>query len=86
MSQATFIVSSVCAPHELSIQLPDLKSRLSACMIFHVHGVTDREKIQALQLRAKSRGFHLPEDVGVFLLRRFPRNMVDLFHCLETLI
>ena len=84
-STAILIFSSHCAPYELALALPDLKSRLAACLIFHMTPLTDQEKIAALQLRAKYRGFYLPDDVGLFLLRRCPRHMSDLFHCLDRL-
>ena len=46
---------------------------------------SDEEKLQALQLRAKLRGFELPEDVGRFLLKRLDREMRTLFMTLDQL-
>ncbi|MCK4588174.1 MAG: DnaA regulatory inactivator Hda, partial [Gammaproteobacteria bacterium] len=39
----------------------------------------------ALQLRAKTRGFELTEEVGLFLIRRSARDMVSLFALLDKL-
>ncbi len=41
--------------------------------------------LQALQLRARQRGFELPEDVGRFLLKRLDREMRTLFMTLDQL-
>ena len=41
--------------------------------------------LQALQLRARLRGFELPEDVGRFLLKRLDREMRTLFMTLDQL-
>ncbi len=43
------------------------------------------KKILALQLRAKLRGFELPEDVGRFVLKRLDREMQTLFKTLDEL-
>ncbi len=45
----------------------------------------DEEKLLALQLRGKLRGFELPEDVGRFLLKRLDREMRTLFMTLDQL-
>ncbi|GAB1103251.1 MAG: hypothetical protein Sw2LagTSB_11380 [Shewanella algae] len=41
--------------------------------------------MQALQLRARIRGFELPEDVGRFLLNRLARDLRTLFDVLDRL-
>lgn len=65
--------------------LPDLASRLAACVAFQVKPLTDEEKILALRQRAKHRGLELPLEVGQFLLNHFPRDMSALFNVLERL-
>ena len=47
--------------------------------------LSDEDKLQALQLRARLRGFELPEDVGRFLLKRLDREMRTLFDTLDQL-
>jgi len=69
----------------LSIALADLKSRLAWGLVFRLHDLSDADKIAALRLRAKVRGFELSEKVGEFLLRRFPRDMNSLFALLDEL-
>jgi DnaA family protein len=59
--------------------LPDLKSRFMASTLFTVQSLTDPQKIQALQSRAKRRGLELSEEVGRYLLNHYPRYTQDLF-------
>ncbi|CAM4183293.1 DnaA inactivator Hda [Serratia silvae] len=72
-------------PRQLNLHLPDLASRLDWGQIYKLQPLSDEEKLQALQLRAKLRGFELPEDVGRFLLKRLDREMRTLFMTLDQL-
>jgi len=67
------------------IALPDLKSRLAWGLAFQLTGLSDADKLQALQRRAHGRGFDLPDEVGAYLLRHYHRDMVALFDLLERL-
>lgn len=79
------VVTASCAPAELSIALPDLKSRLSHGLIYHLHALNDQQKLYALQQRATFRGFDLSEEVVSYLLKRCPRSMIELFDLFERL-
>ena len=46
---------------ELPVKLPDLKSRLTLALVFQMRGLSDEDKLRALQLRASRRGLHLTE-------------------------
>lgn len=81
----SLIVSSHNLPNHLPFILPDLQSRLSAGITYHLKPLSDAEKIIALQLRAKTRGFMLPDEVGRYLINRYPRDMKRLFEVLEIL-
>ncbi|WP_034916335.1 MULTISPECIES: DnaA inactivator Hda [Erwinia] len=72
-------------PRQLNLTLADLASRLDWGQIYRLHPLSDDDKVQALQLRAKLRGFELPEDVGRFLLKRVDREMRQLFATLDQL-
>lgn len=72
-------------PRQLNLYLPDLASRLDWGQIYRMQPLSDEEKLQALQMRAKLRGFELPEDVGRFLLKRLDREMRTLFTTLDQL-
>jgi len=79
------ILSGNLPPAAMTIQLPDLRSRLGWGLIMQVHELEDADKIQTLQHHAKKRGFHFPSHVGRFLINRCSRNMHDLFHLLNHL-
>jgi DnaA-homolog protein len=65
--------------------LPDLASRLTWGMTFQLHALNDMQKIAALQLRARSRGIELPDEVAQYLIKQVPRDMHTLFAVLERL-
>lgn len=71
--------------NELGLALHDLVSRLNWGISFQMQELTDDEKLQALFLRAKARGLHVPENVAQYLLRHWPRDMASLFGALEKL-
>ncbi|VFS52894.1 DnaA-homolog protein hda [Budvicia aquatica] len=72
-------------PRQIDLSLPDLASRLDWGQIYKLQPLSDDDKLQALILRAKLRGFELPEDVGRFLLKRLDRDMRTLFATLDHL-
>ena len=73
------------APRQLNLTLPDLASRLDWGQIYKLYPLADEDKLQALQARARLRGFEMPEDVGRFLLKRLSRDMRTLFDTLDKL-
>ena len=79
------ILASNKAPQQLECKLADLKSRLQWGLVMPVKELTDDEKVLALSMRAHLRGFDLPEEVGLFLLKRYSRNMHDLISIFEKL-
>lgn len=79
------LVAAVLGPRELPVSLPDLASRLQWGATFHIHSLTDAEKQQALQFRARARGLELSDEVAYFILQRLPRDMNALFLQLHRL-
>ncbi|WP_417662982.1 DnaA regulatory inactivator Hda [Pseudomonas sp.] len=79
------LLSANTSPRELKIKLPDLKSRLTLALVFQLQGLSDEDKLRALQLRASRRGLHMSEEVGRFILTRGERSMNSLFDLLEQL-
>jgi len=84
-SQTRLVIVGHAALKQMPWVLPDLLSRLSACVIFQVKTLSDEQKILALQQRAKNRSLELSVDVGQYLLNRYPRDMRLLFNTLEKL-
>lgn len=79
------LVGADASPLYINIQLPDLKSRLSLGVAYHLEELEDDQKIEALMMRAHARGLELSRNVGQFLLSHCPRNMTKLFSTLEIL-
>lgn len=84
-SGTRFIVSATSTPTQLPCQLPDLQSRLAWGLVFQMKGLTDEQKVLALQMRASYRGLELSREVAQYLLRRYPRDMSVLFNVLNRL-
>jgi DnaA family protein len=72
-------------PAQVAFGLPDLKSRLTSSAVFAVRELNDEEQLEALELRARLRGFELPAETARYLQRRFPRDMRSLCEVLDTL-
>lgn len=83
--RAKLVIASRLAPASLKLRLPDLESRLLGGLVFTLHALDELEQTRALQLRAKLRGFDLPEDTASYLLRRLPRDMATLCKFLDEL-
>lgn len=79
------LMSAKIVPKQLTCVLSDLQSRLSSALILEIKDLTDQEKIQALKMRAASRGLFLSEEVTHYLIHHYSRNMRDLFCVLEKL-
>lgn len=79
------VIAASAPPRQLGVALPDLASRLTWGMTFHVSGLDDGGRLEALQLRARVRGMQLPDEVARYILHRGPRRLEALFEALETL-
>jgi DnaA family protein len=79
------LVSAVTAPAQAGFRMPDLASRMAAGAVYRLQRLSDEEWLQALQQRARWRGFDLPEDTGRYLLGRVERGAASLFGLLDRL-
>ncbi len=84
-SKTRFLVAAANPPRALGIQLPDLVSRLGWGLVFQVNPLADSEKVAALKLRARHRGFDLSDEVARFIIHRGTRDMGNLFSLLHKL-
>jgi DnaA family protein len=82
---ARLVVTASVSPAALSVELPDLASRLSWGLTLHLADNDDAAKLAILQLRAGNRGLELSEEVGNYLLKRCERDMESLIQLLERL-
>jgi DnaA family protein len=79
------VIASDVSPRQLQVQLPDLLSRLQSGVVFQMQALEDADKLLALQLRARQRGFELSDEVAFYVLQRNERSMRGLFELLECL-
>ena len=79
------VVAAATAPGEAPFHLPDLASRLKSGGVFRVQSLDDAGRQSALQIRARFRGFDLPDDTCRYLLNRTARGSAHLFRLLDTL-
>jgi DnaA-homolog protein len=79
------LVSANHAPGQSLFSLPDLVSRLSWGLSYHVKSMSDEDKLIAMQRRAESRGLVLADDVGRYLFNRLDRDLRTLFDTLDRL-
>ncbi|MBS0378399.1 MAG: DnaA regulatory inactivator Hda [Proteobacteria bacterium] len=84
-SGGALVMAARSPPSLLPWQLPDLSSRCAAGHVLALRALDEAEQRQALMLRARVRGFELPEETLQWLLRRFPRDMGSLYGLLDTL-
>ena len=82
---ARLVAASAAPPALMKWALADLGSRFAASTVFQLRALDETEQQKALTLRARTRGFELPEETARWLLRRFPRDMRTLYELLDTL-
>lgn len=84
-SGGRLVVAAGAPPTEIRFGLPDLASRLRSGGVYRVQALDDAGRMEALQIRARFRGFDLPEETCRYLLNRMPRGSASLFRVLDTL-
>ena len=79
------LVSAACSPGELRVSLPDLKSRLSWGITFHLQALDDEGKRTLLRQQAAERGLELSTEAADYLLARCPRDTRALVRLVDRL-
>ena len=82
---AQLIIGANCTVSQLGLILPDLASRLSWGFVYRLHDLKDEDKLMVLKTRAMARGLDLSDNVGHYLLKRYPRDMTQLYALLNEL-
>ena len=81
----TLILSASYPPNEISMQLPDLKTRLNWGLTLKIQPLSDGDKINALTFKASQMGFEISPQAGHFLLTHYDRNLSSLWPLLTKL-
>jgi len=79
------IMSANCAPKQIEIQLPDLKTRLNWGLNLKLQSLSDNDKINLLIFKADKMGFEISAQVGHFLLTHYERDLTTLWGLLTKL-
>ena len=78
------LFSASSTPADMPFKLPDLKTRISGWPVtYQLHALSDPEKLLVLQDYANTRGLELNQEVGSYILNRFPRNLKSMLELLE---
>ncbi|MBE1158806.1 DnaA regulatory inactivator Hda [Dyella acidiphila] len=72
-------------PAQLSLTLPDLRSRLGACTQFALKPLEDAERREVLKTQAAVRGIELDDTVLDWLFARYVRDLGALLDLLDRL-
>lgn len=83
--QRPLLMTAHASPQGLAIKLPDLQSRLAWDITYHLKPLTDQQRLNVLQQRARLRGFDLPDEVADYLIKRVSRDMHSLLDWLDKL-
>ncbi len=78
------LVSGNAAPAQLALR-QDLVTRLGWGLVYHVHELTDEEKMHAMKSHAANCGFDLSQDMCVYLLRHARRDLSSLIETINAL-
>lgn len=81
----SFLLSANAPPEHLSVALPDLRTRLTACVVLGLLPLDDDERAALLKSRAQARGLALPDEVTRWLLKTQSRTPGALVEALATL-
>jgi DnaA family protein len=79
------IFAAEAVPAQLSLTLPDLRSRLGACTQFALKPLDDLERREVLKSQAASRGIELDDTVLDWLFARYVRDLGALLDLLDRL-
>ena len=79
------VISGNESVQKLTINLPDLVSRLAWGLTEQIRSLDDSEKINTLQYRAAQRGLLLSDEAAKFLVNRLSRDMGSLIKTLDIL-
>ena len=84
-AKGQLVIAGDRSPENLGVRLVDLVSRLGSGLVYPVQGLTDEQCIEAVKLRAHSRGLKIDNEVVRYLLNRSTRDTKHLFDLLDSI-
>lgn len=82
---SALLFAAADTPNHLGIALPDLRSRLGACVQFALKPLDDAERREVLTSQAVARGILLDDSVLDWLFARYARDLGTLLDLLDRL-
>lgn len=82
---ASLLMAARQPAENVSVELPDLRSRLRGAVSFPLQPLDDEGKSEALRRRAHSQGYDLPEDAVHYMQRHITRDLGQLCQLLDQL-
>lgn len=79
------VLTANTPPNFLTVDLPDLKTRLNWGLTLKLESLTDADCLAALELKAKTLGLAIKPPVGKYLLTHFARDLPSLWRLLDEL-
>ncbi len=83
-TSGALVASGNAPPAQLKLR-QDVATRLASGLVYHVRGLSDKEKAAALERHALARGFHLSAEVMEYLLHHARRDLSSLLAVVEAL-
>ncbi|QQS16456.1 MAG: DnaA regulatory inactivator Hda [Neisseriales bacterium] len=81
---ARLLIASNCPPSQLVLR-DDLRSRISAGLVYEIHALSDEHKFIALRTYAQAKQINIPDNILRYLLHHFQRNLSALTLLIDTL-
>ena len=85
LAEHRLILASHTSIPSLPILLPDLKSRLLSCVIYHIESPQRPRQRTGVNSACQRRGLDMSQDVAHFILTRTVRDTNELFNLLNRL-
>lgn len=82
---AVLIAAASAPPMHLGLTMPELATRLGWGPVYQLHALSDSDRLAAIQLRARNRGFTISVAVARYILHRYPRDLTTLFTLLDRI-
>jgi DnaA family protein len=79
------LVSATQSPRGIDFALPDLASRMTWGVTYHLHELSDDNKLAAIDQRAREKNMPMPPEVLSYIFNRHPRDLQGLLAVIETL-